>query len=214
MIFKIGKAADNDYIIDDPHISRYHALLHVNPDGEYILEDLSSGNGTFVNGRQILRKIVSFSDQILLGNKCEISLQDILNTKNDYSVEFDRLKEVYERYQSEKVKIQSTNQFKSRLMQSLPFALPGIIGISLGILGIANTNILYISLGVTVIGPMFGIFMAAKQAAKTPALLQELTDRFKIDYVCPKCGIFLGEIPWQSLKNKGKCSNHSCKATW
>jgi hypothetical protein len=211
---KIGKAEDNDYIINDPHVSRHHALLKVNEDGSYIIEDLASGNGTFVNGQQILCKKITLSDRIILGNKCEINISDILNKINDYSIEFDLLKKIYKKYQSEKVKIQSSNQFKTRILQSLPFAFPGIVGISLGISGFANLNVLFVSLFVAIIAPVCGIVMGAKQAAKTPEQLQILSDKFKIDYVCPKCGVFLGEIPWQSLKNRGKCTNPSCNVKW
>ncbi len=214
MFVKIGKALDNDCVIDDPHVSRHHAVLKSTTDGEYFIEDLASGNGTFVNGQQILRKKVTSADIIMLGGKYTISLSEILNCKNNYSSEFEALKEIYEKYQSQKIRIQSTNQFKTRLLQSLPFTLPGIIGVVLSIAGIANTKILYVSLAVAITGPVIGIFMGAKQAAKTPGQLQALSDQFKTDYVCPKCGTFLGEIPWQSLKNKGQCSNPSCKSNW
>jgi hypothetical protein len=36
-------------------------------------------------------------------------------------------------------------------------------------------------------------------------------DQFKIDYVCPKCGTFLGELPWGSLAKRKSCQ---CKARW
>ena len=214
MFVKIGKSLDNDCVIDNPHVSRHHAVLKTTPEGEYYLEDIGSANGTFVNGQQVLRKKVIYTDEILLGGQFPITLTEILNSRNNYSAEFENLKTIYENYQSEKIKIQSSNQFKTRLFQALPFTLPGIIGVCLGIMGIANTKVLYLSLLVAIAAPVIGIFMGAKQASKTPALLQTLSDQFKIDYVCPRCGTFLGELPWQSLKNKGFCSNPSCKAKW
>ncbi len=45
----IGRAADNDFVIDDPEISRHHARL-VWDGRQVIIEDLGSANGTFVNG--------------------------------------------------------------------------------------------------------------------------------------------------------------------
>jgi FOG: FHA domain len=213
MIVKIGKAPDNDLIADDLYVSRHHAILTIRG-GEYILEDLSSKNGTFVNGHQILRKRVNVTDQILLGKQYVLNLRELTDNQTDYSEEFELLKEVYEKYQSEKVKIQSSNQFKTRLLQSLPFALPGMIGIGLGVTTLAGSKLLYISLLVAVIAPVAGIVLGAGQAAKIPGQLQELNDRFKTKYVCPKCGAFLGEIPWQSLKNRGKCPNPSCHAEW
>jgi DNA-binding response OmpR family regulator len=48
----IGRWEDNDVVVDDRWVSRYHARIH--REGEqYILEDLGSKNGTLVNGHRI-----------------------------------------------------------------------------------------------------------------------------------------------------------------
>ena len=214
MIITIGKANDNDYIADDPQVSRHHARLLSEPDGSWLLEDLESTNGTFVNETQVIRKRITKSDRIRLGEHYLLSLPDLLKAGNDYSEEFARLKAVYEHYIQEKVRIQSSNQFKTRLLQSLPFALPGIIGVVVGFLGKGSPTLFGVSLLITIIAPTIGIYLGAKQAAKIPMQLQALTNQFKIDYVCPKCGIFLGEIPWESLLNRKQCPVSSCKARW
>ena len=48
----IGRAPDNDLVLDDVQVSRYHARLLRRGD-ELILEDLGSTNGSLVNGRRI-----------------------------------------------------------------------------------------------------------------------------------------------------------------
>ena len=50
MIIKIGKAKDNDFIANDPHVSRHHARLIREDGGNLLLEDTGSTNGTFVKG--------------------------------------------------------------------------------------------------------------------------------------------------------------------
>ena len=214
MIITIGKANDNDYIADDPQVSRHHARLLSEPDGSWLLEDLESTNGTFVNETQVIRKRITKSDRIRLGEHYLLSLPDLLKAGNDYSEEFARLKAVYNHYVQEKVRIQSSNQFKTRLLQSLPFALPGIIGVVVGFLGKGSPTLFGLSLLITIIAPTVGIYLGAKQAAKIPMQLQALANQFKIDYVCPKCGTFLGEIPWESLLNRKQCPVSSCKARW
>ena len=131
-----------------------------------------------------------------------------------HSEEFAALKQVYDNYIQAKIKIQSSNQFKTRLLQSLPFALPGIIGVLIGFSGKGSPALFAISLFITICAPTVGIYWGAKQSAKIPKLLQDLTNQFKIDYVCPKCGTFLGEIPWESLRNRKHCPVSSCKAKW
>ena len=98
MIITIGKANDNDYIADDPQVSRHHARLLSEPDGSWLLEDLESTNGTFVNETQVIRKRITKSDRIRLGEHYLLSLPDLLKAGNDYSEEFARLKAVYEHY--------------------------------------------------------------------------------------------------------------------
>lgn len=213
MKIRIGKAGDNDLVVDDPHVSRHHACL-TKEHGCWVLEDLGSTNGTFVNGAQIVKKRVTPTDKIILGLGYVLDIHEALKSSNDYSEEFFALKKVYDDYIQAKVKIQSSNQFKTKLFQSLPFALPGVIGVIIGFLGKGSPMFLGISLFVAICAPTVGIYMGAKQASKTPQQLQDLANKFKIDYVCPKCGTFLGEIPWESLRNRRQCPVSSCKAKW
>lgn len=210
----IGKANDNEYVVNDPSVSRHHAQLTYEKEGHWILEDLGSTNGTFVNEIQIARKQVTSKDVIKLGDSYVLNLAEVLKANNDYSEEFAALKQVYDNYIQAKIKIQSSNQFKTRLLQSLPFALPGIIGVLIGFSGKGSPALFAISLFITICAPTVGIYWGAKQSAKIPKLLQDLTNQFKIDYVCPKCGTFLGEIPWESLRNRKHCPVSSCKAKW
>lgn len=212
-MIKIGKENDNNYIVDDPHVSRHHAQLEKQEDGVWLLIDLNSTNGTFVNDQQVARKRVNTKDEIRFGGHI-CSLSDILNQHNDYSEEFALLKGIYDRYIESKVKIQSSNQFKTRLLQSIPFALLGVVGVTLSFLEKGSPLLMVISFIVMVCAPTIGIFLGAKQSAKVPRQLQHIANQFKIDYVCPKCGTFLGEIPWESLRNRKQCPVSSCKAKW
>ena len=157
MIITIGKAHDNDYVADDPQVSRHHARLVSESDGGWFIEDLASTNGTFVNDIQVIRKRVTKSDQIRLGTHYTLSLPALLKAGNDYSEEFAQLKTVYDRYIQEKVRIQSANQFKTRLLQSLPFALPGVIGVVVGFLGKGSPTLFGLSLLITIVAPTIGI---------------------------------------------------------
>ncbi|MDH6306344.1 pSer/pThr/pTyr-binding forkhead associated (FHA) protein [Parabacteroides sp. PF5-5] len=214
MVVKIGKADDNDFVVNDPHVSRYHARLTRESDGCLLLEDLGSTNGTYVNGGQIVKKRIAPTDIVKLGDSYTLHVPEVLKFNNDYSAEFALLKNVYTKYMEQKVRIQSSNQFKTRLFQSLPFALPGIIGVMIGFFGKGSPSLLGVSLFITVCAPTIGIYLGAKQSAKIPQQLQDLANQFKIDYVCPKCGTFLGEIPWESLANRKQCPLSSCKAKW
>ncbi|WP_327596319.1 FHA domain-containing protein [Streptomyces chartreusis] len=47
---RIGRAPDNDLVIDDLVVSRHHAELRALPDGGYEIADLGSHNGTYLGG--------------------------------------------------------------------------------------------------------------------------------------------------------------------
>ncbi len=65
-IHSIGRTQNNSVCLHDTEISRAHAEL-IRRDGDYVLRDLNSSNGSFVNGQQTTeRKLVS-GDQIQLG---------------------------------------------------------------------------------------------------------------------------------------------------
>lgn len=59
----LGRALDCHVHIRDLTVSRRHARIS-SVDGRYILEDLGSGNGTFVNGRAVTRHQLRDQDQI------------------------------------------------------------------------------------------------------------------------------------------------------
>ncbi len=52
----IGRWSDNDVVVDDRWVSRYHAQIRREGD-QYVLEDRGSKNGTVVNGRRIVRPV-------------------------------------------------------------------------------------------------------------------------------------------------------------
>jgi ABC-type multidrug transport system ATPase subunit/pSer/pThr/pTyr-binding forkhead associated (FHA) protein len=54
---RIGRALDNDIVVDDLLASRHHAELRTAHDGAFELVDLGSHNGTYVDGRRVTGRI-------------------------------------------------------------------------------------------------------------------------------------------------------------
>jgi serine phosphatase RsbU (regulator of sigma subunit) len=77
--FRIGRQADNQFVIRDNRASRVHAQI-VRGDGGYWLEDLKSRHGTFVNGERVERRKLQDSDRIEFGSAD--SYQLIFSTSN------------------------------------------------------------------------------------------------------------------------------------
>lgn len=62
----IGRDPDADIFLDNTGVSRSHAKFERTPHG-YVIEDLNSANGTFVNDRQISSELIKENDVIRVG---------------------------------------------------------------------------------------------------------------------------------------------------
>ncbi|GHB53776.1 ABC transporter ATP-binding protein [Streptomyces cirratus] len=65
---RIGRAPDNDLVVDDLVVSRRHAELRPLPDGTYEIADLASHNGTYLNGVPVDRAPVADGDIVGIGH--------------------------------------------------------------------------------------------------------------------------------------------------
>ena len=66
LMVTIGRLPDNTVVIDNPAVSSHHACVFRAGD-DYILEDLESTNGTFVNQRRVANHSLQSGDVILVG---------------------------------------------------------------------------------------------------------------------------------------------------
>src|SRR5262245_51532922 len=63
----IGRAAGNDIVLRDINVSRRHARLVVH-EGKYVIIDVESTNGTYVNGRRVRSPmVVGYDDRVQIG---------------------------------------------------------------------------------------------------------------------------------------------------
>ncbi len=92
---KFGRTTDNQVIIDDLAVSSEHAeisaLKEDNGDIQYVLKDLQSTNGTFINEQKIDQQLLRHKDIIRVGwnsftfiNEDEVDLQKTTKVKKSW----------------------------------------------------------------------------------------------------------------------------------
>ncbi len=74
-VTNIGRRLDNNLVVDDPRVSRYHAQIRF-VRGRYIIFDLNSTGGTYVNGQRTTQSVLYPGDVISLAGLPVVFGQD------------------------------------------------------------------------------------------------------------------------------------------
>ena len=71
----IGREPKNDIVIDNLAVSRFHTKI-TQQGNNYFVEDLQSGNGTFLNEQRIEKEILKHNDAITVGKHTLVFMYD------------------------------------------------------------------------------------------------------------------------------------------
>jgi hypothetical protein len=209
----------------DPYVSRKHAVLRVLTDGNYQLEDLSSTGGTYLintdgTDRRIVKSMVSHNTQVRLGAHYMLNMTELIGfmenkqkQHNELLLKFTALKQTYDHYLTEKIRLQKNMNMKN-FYRTLPSVICPLLLVVTMVMGDSQTVVvLRYAIGAATVGLIGYTALGVHKAyQEQPALIEELNKQFMIDYVCPKCGNFLGFVPYDTLANKKICS--FCKCQW
>jgi len=64
-VFTVGRKSDNDIVLDHPTVSGHHCKIY-SAGGSWFVEDLNSTNGTFVNGKRVLKAGLRKNDAVMV----------------------------------------------------------------------------------------------------------------------------------------------------
>jgi Tol biopolymer transport system component len=65
---RVGRERDNELVLTDPRVSRYHAIIELD-DNRWVVRDQNSANGTFVNAKRISAgRVLQPDDRIVVGD--------------------------------------------------------------------------------------------------------------------------------------------------
>jgi pSer/pThr/pTyr-binding forkhead associated (FHA) protein len=64
--YTVGRHRNNDIVVSDPKASSFHARIDRSPEG-FVLVDLNSRNGSWVNGKRATKALLKTGDELRLG---------------------------------------------------------------------------------------------------------------------------------------------------
>jgi pSer/pThr/pTyr-binding forkhead associated (FHA) protein len=79
--FTVGRDPGNDIILRDPKVSRHHAEI-IFERGFFVVHDLTSANGTYINGKRVRVAPLTHSSKVRMGNT-HGRFSEELPTEND-----------------------------------------------------------------------------------------------------------------------------------
>lgn len=219
----IGRLEDNNIILSPTDIGRRHAIITVCGPNNYLIEDLDSKNGTFVNGDRIQSKLICGEDEIRLAVHSFLAKDLLIKAKvievekpksdpDDFTEEFGKMEELYDQYltfKSEEVNIQNAiKKMNDNLRLGGALSAPTMAALTV-LLGGAPAVVAMSACGLGMLIPAIGSrFLGENEKLSQPRL------HFANNWKCPKCGdktMLLGKS-WQILAKQKKCTR--CNAVW
>lgn len=191
-------------------VSRQHCSIVIDAKGNMTVKNLKAENETFVNGRSVESKAVKEGDRIELGeNRYAVDWKAIKGVM-PVIVDIRPLEKVWTNYQEQRLE----QQIKERRFGTLRSAtgLITMVAIALSMFTGRDSTIYLILYGAAIVISLAFTVKAYRESANAPRRMQELSDKFQRDYVCPKCGHFLGMQSYDILKQNDGCPY--CKAKY
>lgn len=181
-------------------IGAQHCKLTIN-NGQMRLKNLDVNNYTYVNGQSIESKAITMDEKIELG--ADYYLLDWNLLKPYLPIDIRPLKKVWEDYEAENLKITiASGKFNS--LRSVT-GLITMLAIALSIASGGRNKWYLLLYGLAIIISVAFFIKAYRDASKLPQKRQDLNKQFQRDYVCPHCGHFMGNQPYEIMTQNGSC---------
>lgn len=181
-------------------VASEHCRLEVN-DQNLRIKNLDINAYTYVNGQAVESKTVSRSDKIELGTDHYLLDWNLLDPVLPTDIR--HLRTVWDNYEQQNIKLQ-IDERKFNTLRSMT----GLITMAAIVMSIATggRSHWYLFLyGFAIIISVLFFIKAYRDSSKIPQKRQELGRTFQHDYVCPHCGHFMGNQPYDILTQNGCC---------
>lgn len=234
--YSIGRKNDNTIVIANGKISGQHARLIQCTSTRFILEDLASKNGSFVNGIRITRKIIDKTDRVQLAD-ADYTVDQLLALQRtpavatapvaippkvvlpepnpasdkpalDFTGEFAELQQAYKQYP----KLRRDCRNREKMIRTGSVLLSSVVGVGTALAtgGVALPFLQIISsAGLSVLIPTL-----CSTLLSTEEKLEILDKEYRERYRCPNPACRDPFVPreWELLAQQKTCRR--CQAVW
>lgn len=198
-----------------------HCRIFINEtSGKMTVVNLNPQNSTYVDGEEVETKTpISLHSVISMGaDQFRLNLKKLLKSvgyEKPYSIK--HLKKIWDKYDKTLLQLQIEQQ-KNANKQKLQGLLSQVSMLCVIIPSVLPSvpipPILRVLLVVAALGVGVYFFIKGNKPDNSFVMKKRnLDEEFKEDYVCPRCGYFLGFTPYENLEYKDKCSHCGCKYT-
>lgn len=233
--YTIGRNTDNTIILSNGKVSGHHARLIQCTHDSFLLEDLDSKNGTFVNGTRITRKIIDRTtpleladthctveelfdipkpepaenqDQPLYVETTHAPAPEIVPNPLDFTAQFHDLQQVFEQYP----KLRKDCRNREKMIRTGSIILSSIVGVSSVLAtGGAALPLLHIMSGA---GLSMLLPTLCSTLLSTEEKIEVIDKEYRERYRCPNqaCRDSFGTREWALLAQQKTCRR--CQAIW
>lgn len=226
LLVKIGSKA---FVVGTPQsvpntVSRTHCSLSVEFSDDLtrkvtkiMIKNIKTQNITYVDGQEIETKVIGENSFVQLGiDRYSVDLKQVINGMRKFLPQLPEefsilpLKSIWQDYDTTKMQLQLSEQKKNNF-RSLGGILSGagILFMFVPALGIIR----YLATGMSVLIGIVFFFRGMNTNSSLTVKLHDLDENFRKKYVCPnpKCRHFLGQIPYDVLRQNKGCVHCKCQ---
>lgn len=183
-------------------ISEQHCRLDFNKEN-IRLKNLDINNYTYVNGLAVESKTITRKDKIELGSSRFLLPWEAIDAIVPPVADIRPLQQVWDEYEHQNVKLQVDERKFNALRSATGLITMAAIALSIATGGRSAWYMMLYTLAIIISLAFF--VKAYRDSSKIPQKRQELSHHFQRDYVCPHCGRFLGNQPYQLLAQNDHC---------
>lgn len=187
-------------------VSRNHASLQPMGVGRWQIKNLNDRNVTFVNGIAVESKTISESDRIELGNSHYLFQWNALSEPKVETIDIRHLERIWDWYETTQLEMkESERRIQNNQKLASMLSSCGILFVFVEGLGFLR----FVLMGLSILITLYLWYRGNNSDSSLNIRLNDLSKEFRKKYTCPRCGHFMGNIPYDVLIQNDGCTN--CK---